>query len=319
MDCLYHYCANEKLYGILEGKNIRMGDIGKSNDSLELQLFFPYLHHAIFDKYIANPFPFRVGEIQNEEAMREMVHASERLWDKRFDNGDFSNFVVCFSEISDSLSQWRGYADDGKGGCIGFSKKILEDYCEASNGVLRLEKVIYADEKAIEKKIESYAESILEDMSRVRELFVSEFTHDDNSLETDRYVCLYFDTRIGSAFSDSLRYKTLPFHEEQEWRIFLSDEVYKRPDWIFSPKILKDDPNLFRNTMNFLNKRMEFRYTNDDLIPFCPLYFADFPQNPVTEVWLGPKNNARQSDVELFLRKFEYPKVDVHYSNITYR
>ena len=31
MDCLYHYCTNEKAFNILKNHNIRMGDISKSN------------------------------------------------------------------------------------------------------------------------------------------------------------------------------------------------------------------------------------------------------------------------------------------------
>lgn len=37
-------------------------------------------------------------------------------------------YVVCFSEKMDCLSQWRGYADDGKGISIGFCKKMLESF-----------------------------------------------------------------------------------------------------------------------------------------------------------------------------------------------
>ena len=34
-------------------------------------------------------------------------------------------FIACFSEEADLLSQWRGYAQDGTGVFIGFSKKVL--------------------------------------------------------------------------------------------------------------------------------------------------------------------------------------------------
>ena len=33
---------------------------------------------------------------------------------------DYITYAICFSERGDSLSQWRGYADDGSGVCIGF-------------------------------------------------------------------------------------------------------------------------------------------------------------------------------------------------------
>ena len=34
---------------------------------------------------------------------------------------------MCFSESEDQLSQWRGYAQNGKGLAIGFDKRILEE------------------------------------------------------------------------------------------------------------------------------------------------------------------------------------------------
>ena len=40
-----------------------------------------------------------------------------------FDRGGVTNFVVCFCEDGDVLSQWRGYADNGKGCSLGFSVK----------------------------------------------------------------------------------------------------------------------------------------------------------------------------------------------------
>jgi hypothetical protein len=64
-------------------------------------------------------------------------------------NGDYSNFVTCFREESDSLSQWRGYADYGKGCCIGPSHELLQQFCSNSSGLLRLEKVEYITDEQI--------------------------------------------------------------------------------------------------------------------------------------------------------------------------
>lgn len=319
MDCLYHYCANEKFYSILKGQSIRMGDISKSNDSLELQLFFPELHHTIFQRYKDKPFRFKLGEFSGVDAMRELLYRSERYWDGRFENGNFSNFVVCFSEEKDCLSQWRGYADDGNGGSIGFSLETLRQYCYNSNGVLRLEKVEYLNDQALGEVISSYADFILDNLVDLRDWALKNFTNDDLSPKTDYIVRSEFNNMIADAFSHSLRYKMMPFHEEQEWRMYLSTEGVKNPEWVINKSTPYYGPEDLDRTLNFLNNRIDLRYTNNDLIPFCPLRFDEFPDNPVVEVWLGPKNKARQNDVDLFLRKYGYEKVDVYYSNITYR
>lgn len=319
MDCLYHYCSNDKAFSILQWKNIRMSDISKSNDSLELQLFFPELHREIYRQYVADPFPFRYEGKEGEEAFREMVQFSEYSWDRRFDSGDFSNFVICFSSIKDCLSQWRGYADDGRGCCIGFSKEAMQAFCDSTNGVLRLEKVIYVDEKQISEMISFYAGTILKNMIGFREWIVKEMTHSDDDPNTDCLLAYNFDGMIESAFIDSLRLKTVHFKEEQEWRIFLSKQAYKNGEWVYNKQEALKGPNLFDQTLDFLNDRIDFRYTNHDLIPFCPLKFDEFSKPPVAELWLGPKNHTRNSDAQLFLKKYGYQNVDIIHSDITYR
>ncbi len=43
-------------------------------------------------------------------------------------NRDFYIFIGCFSNHGDSLSQWRAYAEDGKGVSIGFDKNELVQF-----------------------------------------------------------------------------------------------------------------------------------------------------------------------------------------------
>ena len=123
---LFHYCSNQKCFSILGGKTLRMSDIQKSNDHQELRLFFPRLLHYIESLYIQQPFPFKYRNLTDVSAMMIMVRESLDYWNRRFLDGEFSDFVVCFSEVPDVLSQWRGYADDGKGCCIGFSRRIWD-------------------------------------------------------------------------------------------------------------------------------------------------------------------------------------------------
>lgn len=319
MDRLYHYCSNDKAFSILQWKNIRMGDISKSNDSLELQLFFPELHREIYRQYLQAPFQFEYSGLKGEDAFREMVQGSEYRWSQRFDSGDFSNFVICFSATKDCLSQWRGYADDGRGCCIGFSKDAMQAFCDSTDGVLRLEKVIYVDSEHIEEMISFHASVILKNIMGFRECIVQEMTHDDNDPDTDCLLAYNFDGMIEGAFVESLRLKTKHFKEEQEYRMFLSKRAYKNGDWVYNKKEKFKGPELFDQTLDFLNDRIDFRSTNEDLVPFCPIRFEEFSQNPVVELWLGPKNHSRESDVELFLRKYGYRNVDIFHSDITYR
>ena len=59
--------------------------------------------------------------------------------------------------------------------------------------------------------------------------------------------------------------------------------------------------------------------TNNDIIPFFPIHFDDFPKCPVTELWVGPRNKIRHDDLFLYLHKNGYLNTKIYYSDITYR
>jgi len=317
---LYHYCGLDKGLSILKYGNIRMSDIAKSNDFAELELFFPELHNTILERYVHAPFSFRYKKKTDLEAMRELVFESRFFWESKFENGDFANFVICFSEEKDCLSQWRGYADDAKGMCLGFSNRILQKYVDATDGVLTFTKVKYISREEVTEIIAEYADEILKELKELRKWIVDEMTHDDEGPNTDGLLGFNFDGMLSSAFSESLGYKLNHFSSENEWRIFFTTQAYKQPEWVYrESKEPFSGPKLFPETLAFLNNRIDFRWTNDDLIPYCPLLFEDFDDVPVKEVWLGPKCHVNTVDMKLFLKKANYPEVTVHRSAITYR
>lgn len=316
---LYHYCSTDKCFNILKSQTIRMSDISKSNDAAELELMFPDLLHVVLKKYLANPFPFKLFERFDEDAMQELINDSELYWQDRFVNGSFSNFVLCFSEEKDSLSQWRGYAHDGQGCCIGFSKDVIQRFCDSSNGVLLFKKVEYVTQNQIESKIDNLANEILQLLRTLRQWIVKHITGNDNSPDTDHLLEFNFIGALAKIFTESLSLKSRYFSEEREWRLFLANQAYKEPDWVIDKTATLIGPNQFDETLNFLNNKIEFNWTDNDLIPFFPLKFDEFSKMPITEILLGPKSKIRISDMKLFLQKYGYPKVDIQASVITYR
>ena len=316
---LYHYCSNDKSYSILASKSIRLSDIQKSNDYRELSLFFPKILDYIEELYHQKPFRLQCdGKIEGE-ALSKLLSYSYDYWKNRFSSGDFSNFVLCFSEAADSLSQWRGYADNGRGCCLGFSKDDLEQYCLATNGVLQLKQVTYLIEEGIENAIRDAAKDILQSLKGLRRFIVSEITKDNNHPDTDCLLHYNFDGMLEAAFIDSLQYKSFAFHEEREWRMFFTHSTYKNPGWMCD-KTSKpiNGPRGFADTIEFLQDRIDFHPTADDLIPYCKIGFEEFAEPPIKSVWLGPKNKIRISDMELFLKKNDYDKTTVIPSAITY-
>ena len=122
---LYHYCSTQKMYGIMSGRQLRMSDITKSNDYDEVYMFFPGIIYAMRDVYYKNSFPFEFAGETDERGMEILFRLAYDYFKMEFDKGGVTNFVICFCEEGDKLSQWRGYANDGNGISIGFNKKIL--------------------------------------------------------------------------------------------------------------------------------------------------------------------------------------------------
>ena len=298
-----------------------MSDIQKSNDYRELSLFFPKILDYIEDFYRLNPFPIECDGKFDKEALSKLLSFSYDYWEKRFSSGEFSNFVLCFSEEADSLSQWRGYADNGKGCCIGFSKEKIEQYCTSTGDILLLKQVVYLTEEGIDKAIRDAAFEILNFLKGLRAWILSRSANNesDTDIDIDRLMHFHFDSILEVAFIDSLQYKSFAFHEEREWRMFFARPAYKNPDWICDKTGMSFvGPRGFSETIKFLQERINFHPTSDDLIPYCQIKFEEFAENPVTSVWLGPKNNIRISDMELFLKKNEYKGAKVIPSKITY-
>lgn len=319
MKNLYHYSSNSKCFSILESQTLRMSDIQKSNDYMELGLFFPEIFNHIMRLYNENPFPLLYESKSNSEALDRLLSECYNIWDERFLSGDFSNFVACFSECPDALTQWQAYADNANGCCLAFSLPLLLQYCKQTNGVLRIEKVQYLGQKDLDDLVVQKARDSLSELNGLREWIVENMTHDNTSPDTDGLMSFNFGTMLGYIFTDSLMYKAKAFSHEKEWRIFFSDRAYKNADWVLGKEDQLIGPEGFSETLSFLRNKIDFNVTANDLVPYFPIKFSEFNSCPVTELWIGPKSNISRKDAELFLRKNDYNQAKVMFSNVTYR
>ena len=258
MKNLYHYCSNKTCFNILQSKSIWLCDIRKSNDFNELQIFYHDIFYYIWDIYKKNPFSFIYNGESDDSAIMKLLEESKSLWETKFLKGDISDLVMCFSEKNDMLSQWRGYADNGKGCCIGFSYDLLREYCSKLSGLLRLEKITYLSDKQIEETTRKYAEDILNELKTLRQWIVENMTHDDEDADTNGLLGYNFNGMLENVFIDSLKYKSRSFKEEKEWRLFLSNPAYKEPKWVLGHNHIYPGPNGFTETINYLKNKYKF-------------------------------------------------------------
>ncbi|MBX4992876.1 hypothetical protein ABID08_002046 [Rhizobium binae] len=169
-EILYHYCSTATFHAIISNATIRLSALRLSNDSMEGEWYDSKLKDAI--------------QAQNAQEFLPRWYYSQR---------DFINQAailgLCLSEQCDLLSQWRGYADDGRGFCIGFRGEKLMQLAKMGGRAI---KVIY-DEGEQERIVTQIVEK-----QRQRK-------PTDISLEATKNFAFAF--------------KNPGFEEEREWRI----------------------------------------------------------------------------------------------------
>lgn len=253
---VYHYCTLQGFLGIIQNASLWMSDISKSNDDLE----------CIF---VRNQIKDRIEqELENDT---EAINVWKTWYEINSDlHASMLTYVACFSEKEDCLSQWRGYADDGKGMAIGFNKKILEQLAKPYKFGLRFAKMIY--DKNEQK---SYVERVVkENLKRMEETGVG-------------HVALELNNNFRTEFSG---YKHPSFEEEEEWRLVLGSKPNGRE--IIVGNMIFSEP--------------KFRVANGKLISYRELNFSNVKENFVKEIWIGPKADVELRDIMQVLERYQY-------------
>ena len=131
----YHYCSLDIFLNILKNKQIYLSDPLKMNDKLEIRWYLDKLNEdghkedntdSVFERMrIRSGLEFSFDDLLNSLNSK----------------GQRSIYISCFSQNRDLLSQWRAYANDGKGVSIGFD---LNKFLIADN--FWIEEINYAND-----------------------------------------------------------------------------------------------------------------------------------------------------------------------------
>lgn len=315
---LYHYASMEKAYSIMSNKNIRLSDITKSNDINEMSIFVPDL----FDKMLSlhndikgfqNEFTYK--NCKDRPAWELIVSELKERIEKEFKDGSIATFALCLSEKGDLLSQWRGYANDGKGLSLGLDVKELQEFIGSSNGFYDLVKVVYLSEMELEEWIKNTAKELLwltdTIMKAVKDGDVHYKTMD--AWYEGIYGTLYYN--ILDYIEESIKFKSEGFSEEVEWRLYIKNTLNKEELKKASIKLFEERRIEF---LEYIKNKIEFNATSNDLVPFISLGFDEFNNNILRKVKSGPNNKCRSKDMDVLLRKFNYTNCSVSNSSITY-
>lgn len=185
---VYHYCSMDSFTNIMKTSTIRMGDPCYMNDSAEVVWIISVLHELIRRSH---PDISSYWEIINKN-LQQMINKMELP------------YVASFSKRGDVLSQWRSYADNGRGVAIGFD----------------IERLISIDErKIIHRDVLYNKDEQIRQLDQNTEKFPwQEFAQavkandvDEIRTKTRRLLSLFME--------DAMFFKNPAFEEEQEYRL----------------------------------------------------------------------------------------------------
>lgn len=281
---LYHYASMEKGTSILKHKNIRLSDITKSNDVKEMSIFFPDLFDEMlknYDEHNGFSYKFEYKGKGNRQAFGLFVNELKKKIEKEFEDGSIATFALCLSEEGDLLSQWRGYADDGKGICLGLNvEEILKFVGISSVSGFSLEKVEYLSKEQIDEWVKNVANQML----GIVEIILGAIEEGNiqyysaKEFDEDIFNTIYYN--ILSEVEESIKFKTEGFKEEKEWRFFIKNSLNK--DDIKGKKITSIGTlgeGARRKTSKYVADNVEFNIKENDMVPFVSLKFEKFHNN----------------------------------------
>ncbi|MGR5268049.1 DUF2971 domain-containing protein [Vibrio astriarenae] len=160
-DTIYHYTSVDGLLGVLKNKEIWFTDYEYLNDNGE----FVKARSKLTEKLTLLSF---------EKARMNLDLLFGQIEVK------YSLCVCSFSNICDSLTQWRFYGDDCKGSCIGFRPSILRlnsNDCQLNgttqpyfNGSLVLSETFMCDYSSLENYVDKVIEefdTFIEELEQV--------------------------------------------------------------------------------------------------------------------------------------------------------
>ncbi|GAA5143101.1 hypothetical protein GCM10023213_30190 [Prosthecobacter algae] len=267
---LYHYCPAQSFMAIAESGVLRMSHSSGMNDSHELRHVELIIEHLLKEKpeWIASEYIKNVLEI--------------------FQGHGRDLYMVSFSEEPDSLSQWRGYADDGSGYNIGFNIECLpiQGILQPNLGSL-IEKCLF--------KIDYNQGKISKQIFNLFE--------EHKSVPNEELI--FSSILVSSILTQwAFQHKNAAFKEEREWRA------------VYWPRSLGSQ----LSTPTVIDPMTAgYRNSKYGLIPFYDYTFRTSTKTSISHVLLGPRNPSEPAFVKAYLKKTGYGDVEVQRSEASYR
>ncbi|MBY3359225.1 DUF2971 domain-containing protein [Rhizobium laguerreae] len=256
---LYHYTSAQGLLGMLgtPGRPARMWltQVQYMNDSEEFYHAYTMAADCLTDMRFECP-----GARKAVSGLFGLPH--EVSHQRRRDLSDFGItrlFSFSLTEMSDQLSQWRGYAPEG-GCCLGFEVNDLIKMA-GENGFKLLQCIYDPDQKRhLVEQCVRRAERMVEECivdPRLR----SQSSNEDDQQLAEQSARVFVQEEIAKLAES---FKNSSFYEEREWRV--------------------------SGTVSATDGRSRWRTRGNMIVPYCSIDISEAAGNPVPlkEVIVGP-------------------------------
>lgn len=274
---LYHYCDLNTFLAIIQNSTIRFSDINTMNDYGESHWPYQRFIEAINIEKSKYPIEFydNLDEIISQ-MQTKMLPA-----------------ISCFSMDGDVLSQWRSYADDGRGVSIGFDGDKIRKLS------VKFGKIVY--DRA-------------EQIDFFKSLFATVYPA-WNSLQSDGKLRGKFIELVMYHAVDMCLMKNPAFAEEKEIRLTRILTPHKDGTyWRLSDKGGSSADKASKKSQN-----IKYRSRNGGLIAYVDLPFSGLGKSVIREVVIGPKSNNNGNEVSMALTSFGFKDFKIIKSKATYR
>ncbi|BCG65497.1 MAG: hypothetical protein methR_P3336 [Methyloprofundus sp.] len=235
----YHYTNIVGLMGIINSKSLWFTDHAFLNDKHEIKKGLTSL----------------LSHFSAAEQKSFMLGFDFHNWHTRY-------CIVSLSKSYEILSQWRAYADDGKGVAIGFSKQLLAD------AGVKYKECIYSDHdeiaEALAGKHEQFIKSVAENWEKFSEMSLENF---------DRWV-VENKSKFIEVVEDTMNLKNSSFESEQEIRGILAVDRTEMKNRVSGNLIIP-------YTEKYLWGKGILKFRGEEVIIGQVIH----------QVWLGPKCN----------------------------
>jgi len=259
-DILYHYCSATTLFAIIKNQSLRATSLAYLNDQREVvhgqEALVAWCDSALKTEQ-------RALSIKALTEMKEVAQAY-----------DIRNlFGICFSQAGDKLSQWRGYANQGRGYAIGFRKSAFERKC------FRL--------------ADGHLKNVIYDIEQFRTALNGQWYRDIRPDYNMQFIRDQVDICISMLKDEG-------FNEEKEWRIVVARDTNDAPK-------VSDKYIPFGDRIEFFERNgVLVPFVDLKTLPDIRLPIVKIVIGPA----VGNKENAKYS-LELLLRQAGYAADEV--------